>query len=210
MPVYREGDATMTTEENQEQCPGIDEAIEKADERLAVGDNWEALRLYLEIIEEDPENAYAINKAGVAYARMGEMEHAERCFYDAVIIDHRFVPALSNLGNIFLDREQNEIAIALYRKGLRYDPNYSVAHNNIAAAYKRIGKIDKQVNHFKRSQKIMAFGRGRESPEEMVSGSEDRDYDPESVPRRPRRRFGCLGGLVTLIGLLALLGFAVG
>ena len=196
------------TEEEQSATSDSQDALDKADERLTVGDNWEALRIYLEVIEGDPENAYAINKAGVAYARMGEMEHAERCFFDAVVIDHEFVPALSNLGNIYLDRGENELAIALYKKALKYDPDYSVAHNNIAAAYKRVGKVDKQVNHFKRSQKIMAFGRGAESAEDMGSG-ETRNYDKEDVPRR-RRRFGCLGGVVPLIVLgVAILGLTL-
>ncbi len=185
----------MDREENgEENAP-----LELADSNLKKGDNWEALRLYLEVLEEEPDNAYAINKAGVAYARMGELEHAEQCFYDAVVLDPKLPAALSNLGNIFLNKGENDIAIALYSKALKYDPDYSVAHNNIAAAYKRVGQIDKHVSHFKRSQKIKVFGRDRH-------GIGTRG-DDEETPARGRvgggfwRRFGCLGGILVILAI---------
>jgi len=191
-----------------EEREGVTEetTLDRAEERLTMGDNWEALRLFLEVIEEDPENSHAINKAGVAYARMGEMEHAEQCFYDAVIIDPKFAPALSNLGNVFLDRGENQVAIALYKKALKYDPDYSVAHNNIAAAYKREGQVDKQVSHFKRSQRIMALGRSRDPAEDMMQGSDDRD---RGGVRGVGRRFGCLGGSFVLVSALTLIALAL-
>lgn len=189
----------MDRAENGEQETPLD----LANSHLDKGDNWEALRLYLEVIEEEPDNAYAINKAGVAYARMGEMEHAERCFYDAVILDPKFPAALSNLGNIFFNKKENQIAIALYRKALKYDPDYSVAHNNIAAAYKRVGQIDKHVSHFKRSQKIKVFGRDRGG----IGGTADDEQSSSGGQTGGGfwRRLGCLGGILITVVSLSLL-----
>ena len=135
----------------------------EAEELLDKGQNQKALKMLLELLEEYPEddNALIINKVGVAYAQMGEMEKAEKYFYDAILINYQCVPALSNLGNVFLDRDDPHRAIALYKKALKYDADYAVAHNNLAAAYKRIRDIPKQVSHYKRSQQLKTAGETR-------------------------------------------------
>lgn len=195
------------------------DAYEEAVRLIDQGSNNQALRILLPLIEEEPDHSDALNKAGVAYARLEEMEGAEICFVRAVLSDPHNAAALSNLGNIYLDRGDNRRAIALYEKALKYEPDYHVAHNNLAAAYKRLGKIGKQVEHFKKSQKL----RMRPDPDERQRRSRWRrsparsgaaTNDVESGGARETRGLGRLGGCLGLImavlilaGTLALLLF---
>ncbi len=186
----------------------VHERFEEAVELLDTGQNSQALRELLSIVEEQPGHVGALNKAGVAYARLGEMEGAEICFTRAIIANPRCVPALSNLGNIYLDRDDNERAIALYKKALKYDPDYHVAHNNLAAAYKQAGQVSKQVEHFKKGQKLRFSRRGSQPDdtetwtESDASSEQASDSTTESEPAGAweeldaGRSRGCLGRLM--------------
>ena len=210
--------------ENQDSTDSFQDAVRLIDE----GRNREALSILQTVIEKNPEHVEAINKAGVAYARLDEMESAEKCFLEALYIDHSFVPALSNLGNIYMQREDYNRAIALYQKALKYHPEYAVAHNNIAAAYKQVGKVDKQVHHYKRSQKLKLRGpddagatggirkfwnrlRGRnghdgqESSESTSSESSEHQDDNDAFKNVGKGRWGCMGAWVVLLLLVLLL-----
>ena len=200
----------------------VHELYNEGVELLDTGQNSEALRAFLQIIERDPEHVGALNKAGVAYARMGQVEGAEICFIRAILADYECVPALSNLGNIYLDRGELQRAIALYNKALKYDPDYAVAHNNIAAAYKRTGNINKQVEHYKKGQRIRVRGNdtAAEHNEEWTrdrAASEEQDAESEESPQAAawdavgsgRRRWGCLGGILVTMILIASMGLLV-
>jgi len=202
---------------------GAESSFEDAARLLDHGKNREALDMLREVIENNPEHVEAINKAGVAYARLGDTESAHKCFLQAIKTDHRWVPALSNLGNIYLKWGDNQRAIALYKKALKYDPDYSVAHNNIAAAYKREGEVEKQVHHYKKSQRLRLNNmdssardklgnfwdrlRGRQPEEEEESAAGE--FETEQVSERDssdpvNRRWGCMGAW-TVVALILLL-----
>ncbi len=202
--------------------------FEDAARLLDHGRNEEALQVLRQVIENDPEHVEAINKAGVAYARMGDIESAEKCFVQALKTDHRWVPALSNLGNIYLNRDENQRAIALYKKALKYDPDYSIAHNNIAAAYKREGEVEKQVHHYKKSQRLRLNNmdssakdklgsfwdriRGRQTEDQEDEGPRVGGFEEEEVSRSSdpdNRRWGCMGTWAALVLMIALLWLIV-
>ncbi len=187
----------------------IEEEFERAVELLGQGRNGEALRILLPLIEQGPEHADVLNKAGVAYAGLKEMVGAENCFLRAIIADPRHVAALSNLGNIYLDRDDTTRAIALYKKAIKYEPDYSAAHNNIAAAYRRTGERGKQVAHFKKSQRLKV--KNQESRDEVrrpwtrqrartADNASETDQAESGGAADAGRRRGCLGG--TIIGAM--------
>ncbi|MFO8060757.1 MAG: tetratricopeptide repeat protein [Bacillota bacterium] len=182
-----------------------EEEFERAVDLLDRGQNREALEILLPFIEQCPEHVQALNKAGVAYARLEEMIGAERCFLRSVIADPQHVAALSNLGNIYLERDDTKRAIALYKKALKYDPDYSAAHNNIAAAYRRTGDRSKQVEHFKKGQRLrLRSQEGRNDPRRpwirrRARTSEETDAsgagEAGDTARAGGRR-GCLGSAI--------------
>jgi len=100
-----------------------------------------------------PEDPRGLNKIGVLRALMGQIDEAEGYFRSAIELDAKFAPALTNLGNIRLERGDADGALLLYEEALSYDPNYSAAHHNMAAALKKLGRIRPMVQHLKDAQK---------------------------------------------------------
>ncbi len=169
----------------------------RAQEALDYGDYYEAINIYLELLNElDPPDAELLNKLGIAYARSGKLENAEEAFRAALEQDETYAPALSNLGNIHYSREEYEEAEALYKEAIKYDPDYGTAYNNLAAAYKKQGKIAEAVDALKKSQRLQV-----KNPPSLPGRSADGG--------RRRRGLGCLGGsglvLMAVFALVAVL-----
>ncbi|GEM_PF-2532299 len=207
--------------EEGQQDRSIQERFEECVDLLDRGRNSQALRQLLSIVEEQPGHVGALNKAGVAYAHLGEMEGARICFTRAIITNPRCVPALSNLGNIYFDRGDNQRAIALYKKALKYDPDYHVAHNNLAAAYKQTGQVSKQVTHFKKGQKLRFSSKGTRSATQTWTESDATSEETTTAAGAEGERSGaweeldagrgrgCLGRLMGVMAMLAAMVFAL-
>ncbi len=98
----------------------------------------------------------------------------------ALTKDRTFAPALTNIGNLYLERGQPEEAIKHYMLALQSDPDYPAAHRNLGVAYRRMGKYHSYVSHFKRSQRLdtrrarqefldrRARGAGQDAPRPQV------------------------------------------
>ena len=61
----------------------------------------------------------------------------------------------NNLGNIFVQREQINEAIAQYNAALEVNPDYFIAHNNLGAALFKKGLIDKAIGQYQIALKLM-------------------------------------------------------
>jgi len=176
--------------EQQKEQDAIRELFEEAQHALNFGENQQAIELFKDLIAVtvEPEAEY-YNKLGIAYARLERLEEAREAFEAALDVDSRFVPALSNLGNIYFSNDDLEAAEEYYQKAIKHDPEYSTAYNNLAALYKRQGKIGEAVNAMKKSQRL------------ALKKPADSYYDhPGSNSRSGRRGLlGCLGSSVLLV-----------
>jgi tetratricopeptide (TPR) repeat protein len=79
---------------------------------------------------------------------------SEAHFKLALLADPKHYRALTNLGNIELERGEVKQAIERYREAIRLAPEYATAHNNLAAALRRDGRLSESVTAFKRSQRL--------------------------------------------------------
>jgi tetratricopeptide (TPR) repeat protein len=83
-----------------------------------------------------------------------DLEKSEDHFKRALEADPRHHRALTNLGNIELERGEVAQAIERYREAIKLSPDYATAHNNLAAALRRSGKLSESVAALKRSQRL--------------------------------------------------------
>ena len=83
-----------------------------------------------------------------------DSDRAEDHFKRALEADPRHHRALTNLGNIELEHGQVKQAIERYREAIKLEPDYATAHNNLAAALRRDGRLSESVNALKRSQRL--------------------------------------------------------
>jgi len=87
----------------------------------------QALQTFEAVLEEDPNNPYALNNAGLAYAELGEVEKAIYCFETVLSIDPTFEKAFFNLLDLLLQQKYLKYAAEIY---LKY-------HNHIQSEEKR-------------------------------------------------------------------------
>lgn len=149
------------------------------------GEYARAGELYRQFAEAAPADPRGPNKLGVVAARSRDFETAERRFQEALRIDSRYVPALTNLGNVLLERGAVDDAISRYEEALHLDPDYLPAHTNIAAALKKQKRISEMVRHLKYAQR------------------HTREHERQRIQRDVRQGCSTRGGAATIFLLAA-------
>ena len=91
---------------------------------------------------------------GVRAVREGRREEAEARFQKALALDPHHHRALSNLGNLYLERGELEAALDLYQRALKLAPEDPLVHENLAALYKKKGDLDRMVAHMKQATRL--------------------------------------------------------
>lgn len=115
----------------------------------------------LDLLEEAPEGLedplFAAEREvvlGVRAVREGSRAEAEAHFQKALALDPEHHRALTNLGNLFLERGELEAALDFYQQALKLAPEDPLVHENLAALYKRKGNLDQMVAHLKRATRL--------------------------------------------------------
>ncbi len=102
------------------------------------GDIFMARKMYREAIDtyrEAPETAILINKIGIAYHQLTDLNSAARCYQRAIKLDPKFSQAINNLGTIYYSRQSYRRAIGQYKKVLRITPDSASTLANLGSAY---------------------------------------------------------------------------
>jgi len=76
-----------------------------------------ALQTFEAVLQEDPDNLYALNDAGLAYAELGQLERAVECFERVLQVDPGHENAFFNLIDQLLRYNQFDLAVETF---LRY------------------------------------------------------------------------------------------
>ena len=126
----------------------LDSLMIKAERFMQIGDYENAKKLYLEILNNEPENAKAYNKLGVISAREGNLQEAKHRFLKALELNPRLSSAASNLGNIYFEADDLKKAEEFYKKAISLNPDNPVPYNNMAVIYKK-QTIDEYVKYYK-------------------------------------------------------------
>lgn len=95
----------------------------------------------------------AINRLGVLYARYGQVEKAEREF-QRIVAREEFVPALVNLGNLALLREDLQRAISYFGRALRREPENPGVLLGLTRAYNERGDTQQSAAMYERLRKV--------------------------------------------------------
>jgi tetratricopeptide (TPR) repeat protein len=117
----------------------------------------EAEPLFTALLAEasDPrERAWLHNKRGVARARLQRRDEASADFRTALEAVAAYAPALTNLGNMYLESGDLDEAIAHYEAAIRADEEYPPAHHNLGVAYRRLGRIGDSVRELRKAQRL--------------------------------------------------------
>jgi tetratricopeptide (TPR) repeat protein len=126
---------------------------------LARGEYAQALRCLDALLEDETlrpaDRAARLNKRGVALVSLHRRDEALAAFEDALAVMPRFAPALVNIGNLHLESDELEPAVARYQAAIAADDRYGPAHHNLAVAYKRMGRTADSVRELRRAGKLL-------------------------------------------------------
>lgn len=92
------------------------EQITHGEELYQQGQIDEALQVFEEVLENDPENVEALNDAGVVYTELNEQNIAKEFFNKVLEIDNANISAFYNVIDLLVQSEDNNQAKFIYDK----------------------------------------------------------------------------------------------
>jgi|SRR5665213_1050017 len=103
------------------------------------GDIFMAEKRFREAAEIYQENskgsAVMLNKTGIAYHQMLQLNVAEKYYRMSLRVDPKYSEAVNNLGTVFYARKSYRRAINQYKKALRLSPESASIWSNLAMGY---------------------------------------------------------------------------
>lgn len=101
------------------------------------GDIYMARKMYREAVEmykSAPESVVTINKTGIAYHQLMQIDTAKKYYERAAKIDRRYSEAVNNLGTVYYAKKSYRRAISQYQKALRISPDSASIWSNLGTA----------------------------------------------------------------------------
>lgn len=96
----------------------------------------EALRLYIDVLKEDPNDFHANLGLGICFMKLSQLDKAEIHLKKAVNLDSKQIEPYINLGNVYQLSKRYEAAISMFTKATGTTaPDPKIAH-----AYSSLGK----------------------------------------------------------------------
>jgi tetratricopeptide (TPR) repeat protein len=103
------------------------------------GDIFMAEKRFREAAEMYQENsqgsAVMLNKTGIAYHQLLQLNMAEKYYRLALHVDAKYSEAVNNLGTIYYAKKSYRRAIGQYKKALRISPESGSIWSNLAMGY---------------------------------------------------------------------------
>jgi tetratricopeptide (TPR) repeat protein len=117
-----------------------DEALAEGLAEQQAGNTEAAVDAYLDVLEIDPTDRFALYNLGLIAQQRGDIGSAETYYRSALDTDPTFVEALFNLAIIREDAGDPQEAIELYRQATQADPANARAHFNLGLLLKATGE----------------------------------------------------------------------
>jgi tetratricopeptide (TPR) repeat protein len=96
--------------------------------------------------KKDAKNA---NAMGITYARFDRLAEAEEWFHKALEIDPKFIPARTNLGNVYLLTGRETDAKKMYEISMSLKKTDAKTHLNLAIYYRKKGDAGRAAEEFR-------------------------------------------------------------
>lgn len=95
------------------------------------------------------DNTPALMHQAIQLSLKGDLKKARKIFQEILKKEPNNMFAHNNLGKIYFDLKELDLALASYRKALDINPDFIMAQNNIAMVYKETGDYEKAEAAFK-------------------------------------------------------------
>ncbi|WP_425147909.1 tetratricopeptide repeat protein [Deinococcus sp.] len=141
-------------------------ALEAAD-RQRLSDAASLSACLVPALDETLTRAEALNALGVLNALQDQEAEADTLFAQAVQHDPGHYRALTNLGNMALERGDPGVAEGLYRQAMALNGDYAGAHHNLGVALRRQKRLSESVKYIKAGQRLSVRQSKRDQDDEL-------------------------------------------
>lgn len=108
---------------------------------LDLGRNHEALERGQRAVALEPTSSDALRVVARAFHSMGQADSAIEAYRDALLVDDRDVWALNNLGVLYLDKGEPDLALPPLARAVQLRSTAPVFQNNFGLALERTGHV---------------------------------------------------------------------
>ncbi|MBI4459526.1 MAG: tetratricopeptide repeat protein [Acidobacteria bacterium] len=122
---------------------------QRADLHMARKEYADAANLYRRLTQMEPENAVYLNKAGIAYHLLQDLDEAKKFYRRAAQANPKYGHAINNLASIEYAQKNYRSAILSYVKALEITPNDAVIYSNLGTAYFAYKKYDYAMQSYR-------------------------------------------------------------
>jgi tetratricopeptide (TPR) repeat protein len=128
--------------------PNTSHMLEEAYEALIAGNQEDAITLYKEVLENEPENKLALFGLATTYHRAGQLKLARPLYGKLLAIDPNNEEGLNNFLVLLAD-ESPEAALDEMQKLERTHPDFSPLPAQMAVIYEKMGNYDEAISNMK-------------------------------------------------------------
>jgi tetratricopeptide (TPR) repeat protein len=121
------------------------------------GDIYMARKMYREAIDaykSAPQTAILVNKTGIAYHQMVQLNTAKKYYERAIKMNRKYSEALNNLGTVYYAQKSYRRAISQYNKALRVTPQSASIWSNLGTAEFARKKYDQAMKCYEKAMAI--------------------------------------------------------
>jgi tetratricopeptide (TPR) repeat protein len=122
----------------------------------ALQDFAPALKAFNQALALNPDLTDVYNNMGMVYAEQGAKEKAFEAFSRAVRNPNYTTPekALYNMGNLYLDDSNLELAEMHFRRAVEKQPKFALGYRGLANVYLRMNQVDLAVSQFQKAVEL--------------------------------------------------------
>jgi tetratricopeptide (TPR) repeat protein len=110
-------------------------AMIRGDIQMARKEFAQAIAEYRIALQGNAKDALLLNKIGIAYQQLGDLNDAERAYKKAMKSDKKFASSVNNLGTLEYQRKRYGRSIRYYKEALKRDEQTSTVYSNLGYAY---------------------------------------------------------------------------
>ena len=134
--------------------------------KVKENEHLEAIRIFTEVLENDPRDANALSHRGIAYLNIDKLDLSLADMNAAVAYDPEYSFRYQSRGYLKAHMKDYEGALADYEKAVELDPNDAIAINNLALAQEQMGWAKEAKENFDKSDRLSGMKTAEERAEE--------------------------------------------
>src|SRR5271154_874082 len=123
----------------------------RADILMARKEYFQAAGAYIQILVTEPKNAELLNKVGVAFQQLGDLDRSEKFYKRAMHADKKFASAANNCGTVEYEKKHYGRAISMYNKALDLRSDLPTVYSNLGYAYFEDKQFPQAMDSFQKA-----------------------------------------------------------